>query len=481
MISVRDNRCSIVAIASSTAPAMRGIVRIVGEDALKILMAMMPSAQLGPRYRAAHGRLSSLGRPSRIDLTLQLDGPLGEIDVVALVWPSSKSYTGLPSVEIHTFGSAPILESIVQAATAAGARPAGPGEFTMRAFLAGRLDLPQAEAVLGVIDATSRAQLDAALTQLAGNVSQPLRQVRDDLLDLLADIEAGLDFVDEDINFIDDQAIRCRLVSAIDVITKTRQQMASRHRSSSAVDIVLRGAPNAGKSSLLNALAGRTVALVSDIAGTTRDVVWVETIVGDQPVRILDTAGIEDIDDEVSRQSQLAAGESQQAARLVLWCVDHRLIGAQDSGEGFAEHFASDASFEVIAVATQSDRPRDLLEGCQQHQQHLRSLVRRGWITTSVTTGEGIDRLRARIAQAVRDQSQAGELGVSATAIRCADSLRRAEDSLRSASGMIDNQTGHEWVAGEIRYALSGIAEVTGEIYTDDILDRVFSKFCIGK
>lgn len=479
MISARDNRSTIVAIASSTAPAVRGIVRIAGNESLRVLSAMMPTAQSGANYQAQHAALAALRRPSRIDVTLDLGDPLGLIDVVALVWPTAKSYTGLPSVEIHTFGSAPILESIVQTATRCGARPAGPGEFTMRAFLAGRLDLPQAEAVLGVIDATSRDQLDAALTQLAGNVSQPLKQVRGDLLDLLADIEAGLDFVEEDISFIDDAAIRRRLTSAGEVVQRTRQQMATRHRSTAAVDIVLRGAPNAGKSSLLNALAGRPVALVSDVAGTTRDVVWVETSINGQPVRMLDTAGVEDVDDEISRQSQQAASDSQRTALLALWCVDHRAIrDGECPGDTHQPTLAVDP-IGTIHVATQCDRGND--GSCEGAIVRLQTLRQRGWVTTSSATGEGLDDLRDRIAERLRQQAETGELGVSATAIRCADSLRRSADALQSALAMLDDQTGHEWVAGEIRFALSGIAEVTGEIYTDDILDRVFSRFCIGK
>lgn len=480
MISARDNRSTIVAIASSTAPAVRGIVRIAGDEALQVLTAMMPPAQSGEKFDAQHAALAALRRPSRIDVTLDLGDPLGLVDVVALIWPTTKSYTGLPSVEIHTFGSAPILESIVQAATSSGARPAGPGEFTMRAFLAGRLDLPQAEAVLGVIDATSRDQLDAALTQLAGNVSEPLKQVRGDLLDLLADIEAGLDFVEEDISFIDDAAIRWRLTAAAEVVQRTRLQMSTRHRSTAAVDIVLRGAPNAGKSSLLNALAGRPVALVSDVAGTTRDVVWVETAINGQPVRMLDTAGVEDVDDEISRQSQQAASDSQRTALLALWCVDHRSI-RDDERPDFMPHatLAVDP-ISTIHVATQVDRDFDQ-SSHESAAERLKSLRQRGWATTSAATGEGLDALRVQIAQRLHQQTHSSELGVSATAIRCADSLRRSADALQSALAMLDDQTGHEWVAGEIRFALSGIAEVTGEIYTDDILDRVFSRFCIGK
>ena len=254
--------------------------------------------------------------------------------------------------------------------------------------------------------------------------------------------------------------------------------MATRHRSTSAVDVVLRGAPNAGKSSLLNALAGRPVALVSDVAGTTRDVVWVETSINGQPVRMLDTAGVEDVDDEISRQSQQAASDSQRTAMLALWCVDHRTIGDDQTAEQTPLSTLSVDPIGTIHVATQCDRGHTSPEDAAKR---LNSLRQSGWVTTSAATGAGLDDLRDRVAELLLQQSQSSELGVSATAIRCADSLRRSADALQSALVMLDDQTGHEWVAGEIRFALSGIAEVTGEIYTDDILDRVFSRFCIGK
>lgn len=459
MIATADSRSTIVAIASSTAPAVRGIVRIAGEDAVAVLRTMAPRLrwpQPKPRF------------PFRRELELELESPLGNVFATALIWPGTRSYTGSPSVELHTYGAVPILESIVAAAVRAGARPAGPGEFTMRAFLAGRLDLPQAEAVLGVIDAASREQLDVALSQLAGNVSQPLRQVRDDLLNLLADLEAGLDFVEEDIHFIDDATVAGQLRSAAEVIATAAKQMSARHRGAAVSDVVLRGEPNAGKSSLLNALIGESVALVSDRAGTTRDVLWRETTIQAHPVRLIDTAGLEQERDEITRQSQSAARESQKSAAVTLLCVPR-------GGDGRTLSDAPtepDALGPFLPVATQCD----LIDAARCDE-----LRRSGWLVTSVVSGLGLETLRQRIAAELDAQVQHAELGVSATAARCRDTIVRAADALQAAEEMIAAQTGHEWAASEIRLALSAIGEITGEIYTDDILDRVFSRFCIGK
>jgi tRNA modification GTPase len=369
MIAVAGDRGTIVAIASSLAPARRGIVRISGDRAVEVLTAM------------AIGFVPRRGeRAYREAVRLGLGVPLCQIDAAALVWPTGRSYTGSPSVEIHAVGSLPILESIVAAAIAAGARPAAAGEFTMRAFLAGRIDLTQAEAVLGVIDATDRERLDAALEQLAGNVSRPLREVRDRLLDLLADIEAGLDFVDEDIEFIDDAAIARGLRESREVIDAVATQLRGRHRATAIPDVVLRGLPNVGKSSLLNALAGRDVAIVSDIAGTTRDVVWHELEIGEGRVRLIDTAGIEEERDEIARQSCELGRKSEREGALTLVCVDCGDADETVAVGGSVSVGGSTAS--RLMVATRCDREVDPVR--------LGRLRQAGWVLTSAATGEGL-------------------------------------------------------------------------------------------
>jgi len=474
-----DTRTTIVAIASSSAPALRGIVRIAGEDAVGVLAAM------------ASGFVAAAStRPYRIDVSLELGAPLGRLAAAALVWPTSRSYTGSPSVELHTFGSPPLLEAVVAAAVRAGARPAGPGEFTMRAFLAGRIDLTQAEAVLGVIDAADRDQLDAALDQLAGNVSRPLRAVRDRLLDLLADIEAGLDFVDEDIRFIEDESVLSELSAAAEVIGDAKAQLTGRHRAIATVDIILRGLPNVGKSSLLNALAGETVAIVSDEAGTTRDVVWHEFDIEGRPVRLIDTAGQEEPRDEIMRESQRVARDSQRTAAITLVCVDADAALGLDPRElrrgrgpdGTADETSCDRFEDTNGVSARFDGTGwlpvatrcDLLERPDL-------LADAGWLVTSGLERQGLANLRQAIAEELDRQFGMAERGVSATAARCGDSIVRAERAIGASIDAVRTEAGHEWVAGEIRVALAAIGEVTGEIYTDDILDRVFSRFCIGK
>ncbi|MEO1530229.1 MAG: GTPase, partial [Planctomycetota bacterium] len=272
-VNVED---TIVAIGSSHQPATRGVVRFTGPSCMEVARSL----GVAPSRSIAH----------RIECMFELGDPLGRVPVAALLWPNRRSYTGQPSLEIHTLGSLPILQAIAKRAIHVGARAARPGEFTLRAFLAGRMDLTQAEAVLGVIEAEHRGALDHALGQLAGNLSRPLESHRAELLDLLADVEAGLDFVDEDIQFIDDEVLLARLHAIAESITETRGQLLDRAQDHSEVVIALRGFPNAGKSRLLNQLVGRDAALVADIAGTTRDVVSVAVKLEGRRMRFLDTA-----------------------------------------------------------------------------------------------------------------------------------------------------------------------------------------------
>jgi tRNA modification GTPase len=456
MIGIGDPRTTIVAIASGTSPAVRGAVRISGDDAVALFKKLLANPiEVSPR-------------PSRVSVLLQLNEPLGVVEGTALIWPTSRSYTGCPSVEIHTYGALPILEAIVSAAIKAGARPAGPGEFTMRAFLAGRLDLTQAEAVLGVIDATDRKQLDAALTQLAGNLSAPLHEARYRLLDLLADVEAGLDFVEEDISFIDNETLCDGLRPILTLIEKTAEKLQRHHRSEAFHWVVLRGLPNAGKSSLLNALVKQSVAIVSKHAGTTRDVVWKELKIADYAIRLADTAGIESGDEDVVTLSQKAAADIHDAASIIIHCCDAQTLTDVEGVPWENPH----RNRTVIRVATKGDQ----IDTARSSQ-----LTQSGWIITSSITGAGLADFCEAIKRQLATSPDESDVGVPGTAARCADAIEQARRSLEAALSLIETNSGQEFVAAEMRQALSAIGEVTGAIYTDDILDRVFSRFCIGK
>lgn len=454
MIDAED---TIVAIASPTSPATRGVVRLSGSDVIQLLNSIGIGCPCGTK-------------PSRFESAINLGDPIGAIPISVMLWPSTRSYTGEPSAELHTVGSLPLLTGIVDTMIGAGARAARPGEFTMRSFLAGRLDLTQAEAVLGVIEAEHRGSLDHALRQLAGNLSRPLETARGTLLDLLADVEAGLDFVDEDIEFITDDTLIERLTEIQEQLAATLAMMQSRRGGAARAVIALRGEPNAGKSCLLNRLAGKEVAIVADVAGTTRDTVTVELEIDGHPVRLVDTAGLEEAESEVSLRSQQQANRASEDANLRLWCVD----ASRPDFELACQRLTTAASeterrgVQDLWVATKSDLSD-------------RNAPTLPWIASSAQSGQGIDKLRGAIRDALanRDQEETGS--VIGTAARCSQSLRGATDAITQAIASTRDQAGHEFVAAELRIAAQSLGEVTGTVYTDDILDRVFGRFCIGK
>src|SRR5262245_2521181 len=443
---------TIAAIATASGSGLRGIVRLSGPRSVEIAAKLFAGefSQSSPTCRRG---------------TVHLPSDLGHVPATLYLWPTSRTYTGQPSAELHLPGSPPVLEAALEAACQAGARLARPGEFTLRAFLAGRLDLTQAEAVLGVIDADSRQTLRSALAQLAGGIAQPLRALRERLLDLLAQLEAGLDFVDEDIEFITAAELEQQLAAAAGLIDSLTDQMRSRGEAGLIPRIVLAGLPNVGKSSLLNALAEDSAAIVSDIAGTTRDFVTRRVKIGQRECLIIDTAGrfTAPPTTEMETAAQSLAGQQIENADLMLLCLD----ASQTLQEWEKQQLRATDDSRMLTVWTKAD----LLAACND-------AVSGPAVHTSSRTGAGIDALRSAIERALAPiDSESGV--VAGTADRCRESLRLAADALQRAR--TNAAAAEELVAVEVRIALDEVGRVVGAVYTDDILDRVFSRFCIGK
>jgi tRNA modification GTPase len=381
-----------------------------------------------------------------------------------------RSYTGQPVAEIHTLGSPPLLEALLRAVCAAGARPAEPGEFTLRAFLAGRIDLTQAEAVLGVIDAADARQLHVALTQLAGGLAQPLHRLRDGLLDLLADLEARLDFAEDEVPPLGSGELSHRLDEAAGMIARMVEQMDRRHESAELVRVVLAGRPNSGKSSLFNALVGEGRALVFDQPGTTRDYLLAEVDLAGARCQLIDTAGIAEPGSpaaSIEQSAQAAAGQQQRQADVRLLCLDV----TQPLGEAI-EPWIAGAQIVVLTKSDLAFHP-DFAGGPAPNA-----------IATSSKSGAGLDALREQLRLAVLSVGDGGGDVVPGTAVRCRRSLDLAAESLqraRSLAGEGGRGGGEELVAAELHVALEELGRVAGAVYSEDVLDRIFSRFCIGK
>jgi tRNA modification GTPase len=361
-----------------------------------------------------------------------------------------------------------LLELGLQTLCASGARLAQPGEFTLRAFLAGRLDLTQAEAVLGVIDAESQKELDVALRQLAGGLSGPLGVLRDQLLGTLAHLEAGLDFVEEDIAFIDAEDLARQLTTARVAIQELLDQLQTRGATTGEFRVVLRGWPNVGKSSLLNAMAGRQVAIVSPQHGTTRDYVTQPIMIDGMPCVLIDTAGFETTADEgISLAAQQAALQQVGDAHIELFCLD----ATRTLNDWERAQLSSSPARQRLVVVTKCDAsslPFDVPQALKV-------------MRTSSLTHAGVAELMHVIGRRLRERVGGSGQAIAATAVRCRQSLLSAQDSLVRAQAVVAEGGGDELIAAEMHLALDHLGRVVGAVYTDDILDRIFSQFCIGK
>ena len=407
----------------------------------------------------------------------ELDTGTASIPGTMLVWPTDRSFTRQPSVEFHSFGSSPVLNLALQTFCDAGARPAQPGEFTMRAFLSGRIDLTQAEAVLAVIDAGSRDQLDLALGQLAGGLGAKLKKIRLELMDVLAELEAGLDFVDEDIEFISSEELTEKLGIARLSLQQLLSQIESRDRPDEKFRVALFGMPNAGKSSLLNALAGEDVAIVTATQGTTTDRVTKTIAIGAAEIELVDTAGFEEATaaGSISAASQSHRTDELRRCDLAVMCIAAPQLIAEGITAWHAEQLAESGT-EWIILATQCDR---LAADAMKKIQQLDS----GWpiLVTSSRTGDGVESLGDRLAVAAIEHQHAESGVVGSTIVRTGDCLRESLAAVESAQAAARDSIGEEIVASEIRAAMDHLGQFVGAVYTDDILDVVFSRFCIGK
>ncbi len=455
----------IAALASPPGSAARGIIRLSGGNVREVFAGWF-EPQDGGVWQHAHVAAVHAG-------VLKLPHARVPIPVEAHLWPNHRSYTGQPTVELHLPGSPPLLEAVLAELHRRGARPARPGEFTLRAFLAGRLDLLQAEAVLGVIDAHDHVELQAALSQLAGGLSGRLADLRHDLLELLADLEAGLDFIEEDIEFVGRSELIDRIAQARRFVEDLLQQSADRMQSRTRATVVLAGLPNAGKSTLFNRLVGSDAALVSPREGTTRDFLSAAIDWHGLTLDLIDTAGWELAATGIAHAAQEQRSDQLDAADLLMWCSSITLDDEQQHLDQQLFKIATAQSRSSIRVFTQLDRDAPARTSPSRLQSDA---------AISAVTGEGLDALADLLRSRLSSPRGPARQWLGMTAARCRESLAAIAASLARAEATAQsNVAGDELLAIDLREGLDHLGRILGTVYTDDILARVFSKFCIGK
>ncbi len=475
-----DVEDTIVAVASPPGGALRGIIRISGDDTLLCLERAFDFSEAA--------RPTQLTQRCSFACELKL-GDRARLPGKLLVWPDRRSYTRQPSAEFHTLGSPPLLQLATAAICRAGARLAQRGEFTLRAFLSGRIDLTQAEAVLAVIDSQEQSQLENALRQLSGGLAGPLAEIRAALISVLAELEAGLDFVEEDIEFISQADLETALVNVRNQLATINEQIRQRNLNREAPVIALVGPPNAGKSRLFNTLLQDNKAIVTNVEGTTRDFISA-TVRWDQiDVNLIDTAGVAaeflgplpDFNSDVETQAQFQTRSVVAQADTLLLCLD--IVNFRQQVFRMLKVLNRDDPRSAITVLTKSDLAPDSVPGAIVELKRI--LKSRGYegqiIPTSAQDLSGLDSLRWAIVASSRARQQLECSVVATTATRAATSLESAEKSLASALMAAREELGLEIVAAEIRQSLDELGTVVGTVYTDDILDQVFGRFCIGK
>lgn len=455
----------IVAAATAPAGGLRGIVRIAGSDTLTVIARL---------FAVETGGWPQPGMPARCVAAVvaepQLVQEFGRLPCELLVWPGPAGPLGGPLAEVQLPGAPTLVEAVVEAARRAGCRLAKGGEFSLRSFLAGRIDLVQAEAVLAVIDARSPEQLTAALDAAAGGIGKRLEVVRERLLDLLGDLEAVIDFGDEVAEGHGAGALETRFAGRLDGLLAdlaamhTHLERRAATASAGLPRVVLAGPANVGKSSLLNALAGAAKALVADRPGTTRD--WVEVeLEGPVPFVLVDLAGFEEALDR--RDAVDAATRELARADLVIECRDAAAVDADAASRALP---AACTGQPRIPVWTRWDRGGRAADG---------SGLQAGRIATSSQEGIGLELLRQAIDRELGILAREGSpatLRMAAAIATAADAGQACRTMLRAAD-VLDEAV----LAAELGRMLAALDEAIGRDLGNDLLDRIFSRHCIGK
>lgn len=450
----RQSPCdTIAALATPPGRGGVGVIRISGPKVPVI----------------AQHLLGGLPPPRRASLRIFRDARGEMLDSgLALYFPEPASFTGEAVLELHGHGGPVVMDMLLARALELGARLALPGEFSQRAFLNEKLDLAQAEAVADLIDSGSAQAARAALRSLQGEFSDAVNSLAEAVVETRMYVEAAIDFPEEEVDFLGDQALRERIANAIGLCAQITAQARQGALLREGATIVIAGRPNAGKSSLLNRLAGYEAAIVTEIPGTTRDVLRERIHIDGMPLHVADTAGLREEADIVETEGIRRAHREMTRADRILYVVDAARLLDEETMR--AEIAALPADIPVTLIINKID----VVHASARYEQSAPPRIH-----LSAATGEGLDLLREHLKECMGFLSP--EAGAVSARRRHLDALARAEVHLLEAQRQLTQRRAGELVAEELRQVQHSLAEITGEVASDDLLGRIFASFCIGK
>lgn len=450
---------TIVAVATAPGRGGIGIVRLSGVQAFAVAATIsgIEVERLQPRF--AHYATFRDGTGAAID------------EGLVLPFRAPASFTGEDVVELHGHGGPVVMDLLLARCLALGARQARPGEFSERAFLNDKLDLAQAEAIADLIDARSAAAARGAVRSLQGVFSERIRALVEALIHLRTYVEAAIDFPEEEVDFLADGQVAALLATIERDLDQLLRQTRAATLLREGITVVIAGRPNAGKSSLLNALVGREAAIVTPIAGTTRDILREQLAIDGIPVNLIDTAGLRESSDPVEQEGVRRAWAEVRNADLVLLLIDSTQQAGSDPQQLWPEFVQALAPQQTLVVV------RNKCDLSGEAAGELPGVV--PVVAISATNGNGMDALRACIKRLVG----AGDVGESPFVARRRhlDALLRARATLANGRAQLDHHRAGELLAEDLRLTQQVLDEITGAFSADDLLGRIFSSFCIGK
>lgn len=452
---------TIAAIATPAGRGGVGIIRLSGPKALMIAQAMT-GADRALQPRQAHFRRFRDSGGEVLD------------EGIALYFPGPNSFTGEDVVELQGHGGPVLMDMLLKRTLELGARMATPGEFSQRAFLNDKLDLTQAEAIADLIDASSQAAVRSATRSLQGAFSQRIQSLLESLIELRLYVEAAIDFPDEEVDFLSDGVIAARLQDVIGRLDAVLEEAKQGSLLREGVRVVIAGRPNAGKSSLLNALAGYDAAIVTDIAGTTRDVLREQIHIDGLPLHIIDTAGLRETDDRVEQEGIRRAYREMDQADGILLVYDL----STELSTGNQPLVLAGRFFDPLPGP---DKLAFVANKCDVAGQGAVMTEVEGYrhLTLSARTGEGMAALRQHLKGLVGYQD--AEHSPFIARRRHLEALMRTRTALKAADAQLHGLALGELMAEDLRSAQQALGEITGEFTADDLLGKIFGSFCIGK